>query len=176
MLTKNDFAATDWNTLRDTPHLVGLATLFAGSSGLGTVNESIAIAQGLIEGQSSQYPLIRDLTSRVEMEAAQGSVKALLGAERGKPAGERLRRLALERVGASLSLLSGRASAEETEAYRQWLYGLAEKVSQAAREGGFFGFGGTQVSEGEQAFLTELKEMLQMEQIPASGRQRRGNV
>jgi hypothetical protein len=37
MLTKNDFSASDWNTLRDTPYLVGLATLLAEPSGLGTI-------------------------------------------------------------------------------------------------------------------------------------------
>src|SRR5262249_20863190 len=43
MATKTDFAASDWNTLRDTPYLVGFATLLAGSSGLGTVKELIAL-------------------------------------------------------------------------------------------------------------------------------------
>jgi hypothetical protein len=75
MVTKNDFAASDWNTLRDTPYLVGLATLFAEPSGLGTIKESIAMAMGIWENQASEIPLIRDLTSRVEMQAAQESLK-----------------------------------------------------------------------------------------------------
>jgi hypothetical protein len=44
MLTKNDFATADWNTLRDTPYLVGLATLMAEPSGLGTIKEAIGIS------------------------------------------------------------------------------------------------------------------------------------
>jgi hypothetical protein len=44
MLTKNDFPAADWNTLRDTQYLVGLATLIAEPSGFGTIKESIALA------------------------------------------------------------------------------------------------------------------------------------
>jgi hypothetical protein len=79
MLTKNDFSPADWNTLRDMPHLVGFATLLAGSSGLGTVKESMAIAQGIIEGQSSNVALIRDLTNRVEMQEAQTSIRDTLG-------------------------------------------------------------------------------------------------
>lgn len=163
MLTKNNFAGADWNTLRDTPHLVGFATLLSGASGLGTVKESIAIAQGIIEGQTSSIPLIRDLSNRAEIQAAQESLRSTLGGLEANVPKERLRSLALERVGAATSLLdSAGGSQEETTAYRQWLYGLAEKVAKAAKEGGFLGIGGTWVSEEEQAFLAELRTALQL--------------
>ena len=38
--------------------------------------------------------------------------------------------------------------------------GVAEKVANAAKEGGFFGFGGERVSAGEKAFLDELNTAL----------------
>jgi hypothetical protein len=160
MLTKNDFSAADWNTLRDVPHLVGFATLLAGSSGLGTVKESMAIAQGLIEGQSSNVALIRDLTNSAEMQNAQSSLRDTLGGLDAKISKDRLRSLALERVAGAVSILEAKASPEEGIAFRRWLYGVAEKVAKAAKEGGFLGFGGTQVSEDEQAFLTELRTAL----------------
>jgi len=163
MITKNDFAAADWSTLRDTPYLVGLATLSAGSSGLGTIKESVAIAQGIAENQASNFPIIRDLTSGAEMEAAQGSLRGLLGVNQGMPSTDNLQRIALEKVRTSVSLLTSKATAEEVDDYRRLLYGLAEKVANAAREGGILGFGGTQVSEGEQAFLDDLRNTLQLE-------------
>lgn len=52
MLTKNDFTPENWAALRETPHLVGVATMIAGASGLGTIKESIAAAQTVMEGQS----------------------------------------------------------------------------------------------------------------------------
>jgi hypothetical protein len=52
-----------------------------------------------------------------------------------------------------------RASPEEASAVRHWLYGLRES-SKICKEGGVLGFGGTQVSEGEQAFLIELRTAL----------------
>jgi len=164
MLTKNDFSVTDWVTLRDSPYLVGLATLMAGSSGLGTIKESIAIAQGVMENQTSAFAFIRELTSKAEMEAAQGSLRMMFGGSEGKPSKETLQRLALEQVRKSLSLLTGTATTEETDAWRKMLYGIAEKVANAAREGGFLGFGGTLVSEGEQSFLNQLRDTLQLEQ------------
>jgi hypothetical protein len=166
MLTKNDFAVAEWTTLRDTPHLVGLATLLAGSSGLGTVKESMALAQAIIGGQSSQVPLIRDLASRPEMEAAQQSFKGLLsGTTQGTNSKEEIRRLALDRVAQATSILGAKATAEETEAFSQWLYSVAEGIAKAAKEGGFLGFGGTQVSEGEQAFLSDLRNALHLQPV-----------
>jgi len=163
MLTKNDLSPTDWNILRDVPHLVGFATLLAGSSGLGTVKESLAIAQGIIEGQSSNVALIRDATNRTEMEAAQTSIRETLGGLDANVSKDRLKSLALERVTGAMSVLDKSASSEEASAFRQWLYGIAEGVAKAAKEGGFLGFGGTRVSEDEQSFLTELRTALHLQ-------------
>ena len=123
MLTKNDFTAAEWATLRDTPSLAGFATLMAGASGLGTVKESMALAQGVIENQKSDFPLIRDLSSRTEMQASQSSMREKFGTREAKPTPDNLRRLALEQARQSISILSGKASAEETEAWRHTIYG-----------------------------------------------------
>jgi hypothetical protein len=134
-----------------------------GSSGLGTIKESIALAQGIIENQASQFPFIRDLTSKTEVEAAQGGLRQRFGQHDGKPTKDSLQRLALEQVRASVSILNGKASAEESDAYRHLIHGVAEKVANAASEGGILGFGGTRVSSDEQSFLDELRTTLQLE-------------
>lgn len=67
----------------------------------------------------------------------------------------------MERVRTALSLLAGKASADENQAFRTWLSAIAERVAKAAKEGGFLGFGGTQVSEEEQTFLDNLNSALQ---------------
>jgi hypothetical protein len=165
MLTKNDFSGTDWNTLRDTQYLVGLATAMAGASGLGTLKEFAALTQAIIEKQSSTIPFIRDLTSTAEMRTAQTSLKDLLANQQGAPPAERTRRLALDQTRSAVDILAAKGSKEEKDAYARLLYGIAEKVANAAREGGFLGFGGTQVSEGERSFLNELRGVLQLEEV-----------
>ena len=105
MLTKNDFTVADWNTLRDAQYLVGLATLVAESSGLGTIKESIALAQGIVGNQASEYPFIRDMTSKTEMEAAQASLRQRFGGAEAKPSKDALQQTALEQVRASMSIL-----------------------------------------------------------------------
>jgi len=165
MLTKEDFTSADWNVLRDTQYLVGLGTLMAAASGLGTIRETIAIARGIIGNQSSTQPFIRDLSSQAEMEAAQSSVKQRFGGPDSTPTKENVQRIALEKVRASMSILKAKASPEESDAYRKLIYGVAEQVANAASEGGFLGFGGTRVSAGEETFLGELRETLQLEKV-----------
>jgi len=165
MVTKNDFSPAEWSTLRNTQFLVGFATVMAGASGLGTVKELFSLSQGIIENQSSGIPLIRDLTTTSEMQEAQNSLRQSLGGVQAKPTGDDLRRRALEQVQASMTCLDQHCNAEEKTAYCRMLYGIAERVANSAREGGFLGFGGTQVSEGERSFLNDLRNALQLEQV-----------
>jgi hypothetical protein len=165
MLTKNDFSAADWKILRDTQYLVGLATLMADSSGFGTIKESVALAQGVLANQSSNLPLIRDLTSKTEMQSAQGGLKQRLEDPEARPTKEGIRRIALDETEAAMSILKDKGSPEELDAYRKLIYGVAEKVANAASEGGFLGFGGTRVSSGEQSFLDALRSTLQLERV-----------
>ena len=56
----------------------------------------------------------------------------------------------------ALALLDQKATPEETDAYRQFVIGVADTVAHAHREGGFLGIGGKEVSEREQAVLDHL--------------------
>jgi hypothetical protein len=163
MLTKNNFTAEDWTTLRDTPYLVGLATLLAEPSGLGTIKESIAIAMSLRENQASEVPLIRDLTNVAETQATQNSLRGRFAGSQTALSKNVIRDLALEHARSSIAILSDKAEPEEIDAYRKLLYGLAEKVANASREGGVLGFGGKAVSAAEQSFLDELQSTIGFE-------------
>jgi hypothetical protein len=165
MLTKNDFAAADWNTLRDTPYLVGLATLMAEPSGLGTIKELIAISLGIHENQASDIPLIRDLTSSVEMKSSQGTLRERFAGSKEKPSKDAIQKLALDQARASVGILSGKAGKEEVDAYRRLLYGVADKVANSSREGGILGFGGKAVSTAEQSFLDQLQSTIQLDLV-----------
>ena len=61
-----------------------------------------------------------------------------------------------------VGLLDGVAHEAESREFRAWLMTLAHGVAAAAKEGGFLGFGGTPVSEHEEAMLAELAEALQV--------------
>ena len=165
MLTKEDFSSSEWNVLRDTQYLVGLGTLMAAASGLGTIRETIALTRGIIGNQSSNQPFIRDLSSTAEMEAAQTSVKQRFGGPDSSPTKEKVQQIALDKLREAISYLNAKASPDESQAYRKLIYGVAEQVANAASEGGFLGFGGTRVSAGEEIFLDQLRGELQLEKV-----------
>jgi hypothetical protein len=58
------------------------------------------------------------------------------------------------------AIVAAKATPEETAAFRAWLLATAQAAADAAKEGGFMGFGAVQVSEGEQKMLDQLRTAL----------------
>ena len=48
-----------------------------------------------------------------------------------------------------VALLDAKANPDETAGFREWLFGVAKTVSEAAKEGAFLGMGGERVSDKE---------------------------
>ena len=59
-----------------------------------------------------------------------------------------------------VALVDSKAKPQVAQEFKQWLVAVAQKVAEAAKEGGFLGFGGTQVSEQEAATIKELSTAL----------------
>ena len=68
----------------------------------------------------------------------------------------------LRMIGEMAFLVETRASSEEAAAFKEWLFGVAKAVSEAAKEGGHFGFGGERVSKKEKYALKKLQFALRM--------------
>jgi hypothetical protein len=66
----------------------------------------------------------------------------------------------LDELRAVDAIVAGKATPEETQAFRGWLIATAQAAADAAKEGGFMGFGAVQVSEGEQKMLDQLRGAL----------------
>ena len=61
-----------------------------------------------------------------------------------------------------IQLVTAKATPEEVEAFRRWLLAAAQAAADAGKEGGFLGFGGEQVSAGEQRMLDQVRAVLGM--------------
>jgi hypothetical protein len=59
-----------------------------------------------------------------------------------------------------VSALLDTKAPEDAAAFKAWLRATAQRVAEAAKEGGFLGFGGVQVSDAEKATLTEISAAL----------------
>ena len=55
------------------------------------------------------------------------------------------------------TLVAAKAQPDEAVAFGQWLVAAAQAAADAAKEGGFMGFGAQQVSDREEAMLKQVR-------------------
>jgi hypothetical protein len=65
----------------------------------------------------------------------------------------------LSQLGEVSRLLDAKAP-QDAEPFKAWLRGISQNVADAAKEGGFLGFGGVQVSDAEKATLADINKTL----------------
>ncbi len=162
MATKANFTPDEWKSLMQSPLLVGIAVSAADPSGLiGMLKESMASARELVQAKADPNAdeLVKAVASDFETTEgrglAQDGLKALLAGAR--PADVALK--AVDPLRALSALLDAKAPAD-AGAYKAWLCHLANAVAEAAPEGGFLGFGGTQVSAAEKASVAQIAAAL----------------
>jgi BirA family biotin operon repressor/biotin-[acetyl-CoA-carboxylase] ligase len=158
MALKETFTTEEWVKIRDTPNVVALAMAMAGASGLfGTIGELFTAAKAVYGGLTSSDELIQAVAAKEEMEASREGVKQAAGDSAS--AKENLRIAALAGVQHAKAILEAKAP-QHCAAYCAWVGEIAQKVAESSTEGGFLGFGGERVSEGERMLLSELKGVL----------------
>jgi hypothetical protein len=162
MSKKTDFTDQEWETLRTAPHLVMLSVATAGASGLfGSLKEAFAPAGAIIEATKGNNELLRNICDREELKAAQKSLRSSI-----KMSGDleslrdRLQTSAADKAREATAVLKQKGSAEDLDAYRKLLVDIADRTAKAAKEGGFLGFGGEWVSEGERAVISRISQAL----------------
>src|SRR5215470_4470848 len=155
MATKADFTADEWKQIQRAPFMAGLAVVAASPSGpFGVVKEMFAVGKmlGEVKTQGSSNELIKALVGDIEAGAKDASAPEEL---KGKTPDE-VKSYAIGSLRQVAALLEKKAKFDEAQGFNQWLVSVAQKVAEAAKEGGFLGFGGTQVSEQEAATIKEL--------------------
>jgi hypothetical protein len=107
--------------------------------------------------QGGSNELLRALVSEIGAQDARGQMDA---SELRGLGTEQLRAHALDACRAFAALVDRKASPEEAEGVKRWLVGIAQRTAEAAKEGGFLGFGGTQVSRTEADAIQEVARAL----------------
>jgi ribosomal 30S subunit maturation factor RimM len=155
--------------LSTTPSLIGSSMAFAEGSGLGTVKEMFSSAKSVLSG-IKQYPdneliqgILPNLEDRKEAMAQAKQYKEQAVArmkEKGVNSHEKMRELLISDCQEVSRILAEKATAKETEEYKEWAMLVAENVAKAAKEGGFLGIGGTQISQGEIELFNQIASAL----------------
>jgi hypothetical protein len=159
MTTKANFTPEEWNLLRRAPLMAGLVVVAASPSGpVGILQETFAVGKVLAEAKAqSPGELISSLVADLTTEEGR---KAARPADLVGKSPEQIKSNALDSLRQVGTLLDQKARPEESQAVKRWLHDTGKRVSEAAKEGGFLGLGGTQVSEQEKAALNELGRSL----------------
>jgi len=151
--SKIDYTAEEWTIVVRAPLLAGLALTLADPGGpIEAAKEAIATMKVMTAPESDEELLVA-----VAQEA-----KAMLDARKNplddfRPTTSNVGELVLEEMRKVDSILTTKATPQETDAFRTWLMRAAQSAADAAKEGGFLGFGAVRVSEGEQQMLAKLK-------------------
>ena len=162
MAGKNDFTAEEWKTLLESPMMAGIAVTAADPSGLwGSLKESMASARTIMGAahDSTAAELVRAIASDYETADGRSVAREGLRAElSGKRPAEIVTK-ALSAIKKAAELIDAKAPGDAAS-YKTWLQHIAQAVAEASKEGGFLGFGGTEVSEAEKATLAHIKESI----------------
>jgi hypothetical protein len=155
MSGKADFSVDEWDLLRTAPMMASLLVVAASPSGpVGLIQESTAAGKVVTDAAATaQTPLLKelaqDLSEKITIpRTPEGATPAKVQAA----AAEILRRTS--------ALLIAKATPEEANEMREWLSRIGQSTAEAAKEGGFLGFGGTLVSEEEKTALSTLHTAL----------------
>lgn len=156
MASKADFSADEWKSLVAAAPMVGMAVTAASPSGpLGVMKEMMSVGMAMAEVLSTpnSNPLVAALITDVKDRLTKPEApKGITNIEEAKTA-------ALAHVKAVSALVALKAPADAA-GFNEWLLGIGARVAEASNEGGFFGFGGTRVSDQEKAMLAELGGLL----------------
>ncbi len=145
MTTKAAFNAEEWSEVTRAPALAAMLVVAADRGG--TLRETVALQRAYAEArESTPAGLLREIL--VTPPALDPATVPRTGEDLEREAPAALRRAVhvLERLGTD----------DEVVAFKRFVYGVAETVARAHKEGGFLGFGGKEVSDKEQAALDRI--------------------
>ena len=150
MASQKDFTADEWKNVAAAPFMAGLIVTMADLSGLvGITKEAAAVGKVIMESaSSSSSELIRALGESFKS----GARPEMPTVPKDR---EQARSSFVEKCKLAVAVVTAKSPTEAQE-FKAWLMSIARKAAEAAKEGGFLGFGGTQVSAQEQAALTQL--------------------
>jgi transcription antitermination factor NusG len=152
MTSKQDFTDEEWTRIRRAPLVAGVAI-------------SIADPGGPIELAKETMASLRSATlppSQEELLASVALDVQALAQNKQNPLGDfkpRSGQQVLEELRGVNEIVTAKATPQEVEA-RRWLVAAAQAAADAAKEGGFMGFGAEQVSAGERRMLDQVRAAL----------------
>ena len=154
MTTKSDFTEEEWVRVRRAPFVAGMAISMADPGGPIELTKETSASLKSATNPPSREQLLAEIALDIQAmtQERQNPLADFKPTKESDP-----RQQMVEELSAVTAIVSSKATAEESAAFKQWLLSTAQAAADAAKEGGFLGFGAVQVSEGEQNMLDQLR-------------------
>jgi len=153
--TKSEFTDEEWLRIMRAPMVAGLAISLADPGGpIEAAKESMQTVKSATNPPTREQ-LLTEVALEIQASVQQrhNPLKGYRPAA-GAPPGEQV----LEELRGVQEIVAAKATAEEAAAFARWLVAAAQAAADAAKEGGFLGFGAQQVSERERAMVDRVRE------------------
>ena len=147
--TRAAFKDDEWSAIASAPVLAGMMVMAADRGG--TVRETLSISRA--------YAGARASSDTGELLAAIVASPPALGQAGVRVDPATLAGDAPGKLRRGIDLLEERATQDEVVEYKRFIYGLAEGVARAHREGGVLGIGGKEISPPEQEALDRIAQI-----------------
>src|SRR4051794_10433034 len=152
MTSRADFTDEEWARLGRAPLVAGVAISLADPGGpFESIKEFRAALQTLVEAaREGGFGAFVQSVAHDVAARAQRRENPMAGFA---PDRHRALEEILDELRAVHALLKQKAAPEDLADFREWIRMASQRAALAAREGGFLGIGGQQVSEREQEML-----------------------
>jgi hypothetical protein len=153
MTTKSDFSDEEWARIVRAPFVAGLALSLADPGGpIEATKETLATLKSATNPPSREQ-LLADVALEIQAmtQQKQNPLKGYKPSKDDLPGPQ-----ILDELRAVQDIVVAKATADEAAAFGRWLLATAQDAANAAKDGGFMGFGAHQVSQGEQAMLDQV--------------------
>ncbi len=163
MTIKSDYTPEEWRQLLQAPGAAGIYIMMVDRNFvIGNMKEALAVSASILskEKKENNSELLAVLLA--EFQNREMVKQSRLEYEKKDVAS--VKQTALDALKNAAGILAQKATPEETKEIKTWLYDVSVETANAAKEGGFLGFGGTKVSEKEKAALQEISILLKLDE------------
>ncbi|MBK8209963.1 MAG: hypothetical protein IPK78_08195 [Rhodospirillales bacterium] len=163
MSNKDTYDPQEWAQLLRSPTMAAMAVTAASPSGpVGIIKEMFAAGRMLadVKVKGSNNKLISALVADLQTPEGRSMGREGMQADLDGASPADIRARAIDALKHAAAIVDAKGSPQEAADFKEWLRELTQKVAEAAKEGGFLGFGGVQVSGEEQTALNEISQAL----------------
>jgi hypothetical protein len=155
MTTKDAFTDEEWARIVRAPLVAGLAITLADPGGpIEAAKETMATLK-VATSPPSREQLLTEVALDVQSmtQERRNPLKGYRPTGEGSPGPE-----VLDELRGVHAVVAAKATPGEASAFGEWLVESARRAAEAAKEGGFMGFGAEQVSDREQDMLDRVRD------------------